>query len=124
MKPKVLKTEKDHREALKRVEALWNAPKGSPQVAELELWAAHIEAYEREHHPVPTPDPLEAVRLRVEQAGLEPTKPIPYSEKHVKLAVRSATGRPGQVRLPAPNGKDLDVVRYAAMERRRYQGNS
>lgn len=54
------------------MEALWNAPRGSSQAAELELWATLIDAYEREHHPLPSPDPVEAIRFRVEQMGLKP----------------------------------------------------
>jgi prevent-host-death family protein len=46
---------------------------------------------------------------------------VPYSEKPGKLSVRPATRQPGQVRLPAPHGKRLDVVRYAAEERQRYR---
>jgi len=46
---------------------------------------------------------------------------VPYSEKPGKLAVRPITRKPNQVRLPAPLGKRLDVVRYAAQERQRYR---
>jgi antitoxin (DNA-binding transcriptional repressor) of toxin-antitoxin stability system len=46
---------------------------------------------------------------------------VPYSEKPGKLPVRSATRRPGQVKLPAPLKKQLDVVRYAAEERQRHR---
>ncbi len=49
MKPKVLKTEKDHKLALKQVETLWDAPKGSSEAEELKLWAALIENYEDKH---------------------------------------------------------------------------
>ena len=73
MKLKVLKNEKDHKKALEQVEALWDAPKGSAQAEELELWAALIEAYEEKHHPLPAPDPIEAVKFRMEQMGLKPS---------------------------------------------------
>ena len=72
MKPKVLKNEREHKQALKRVEVLWDAPKGSPQAEELELWTSLIEAYEQKHHPIPEPDPIEAVKFRMEQMGLKP----------------------------------------------------
>jgi HTH-type transcriptional regulator / antitoxin HigA len=70
MKPKVLKNEKEHKLALKRVEALWNAPAGSPQAEQLELWASLIESYEEKHHRISAPDPVEAVKFRMEQMGL------------------------------------------------------
>ncbi len=46
---------------------------------------------------------------------------VPYSEKPGKLAVRPAIRKSGQVRFPAPPGKRLDVVRFAAEERQRYR---
>lgn len=70
MNPKVLKNEKEHKLALKRVEALWNAAKGSKQAEELELWASLVEDYETKHHAVPAPDPIEAVKFRMDQMGL------------------------------------------------------
>lgn len=73
MRPKVLKTEKEHRKALARVEELWDAPKGSPKAAELELWSLLVETYEREHHALLPPDPVDAVRFRLDQLGLEPS---------------------------------------------------
>lgn len=73
MKLKVLKNEKEHKKALKQVEALWDAPKGSARAEELELWAALIEAYEEKHQPVPAPDPIEAVKFSMEQMGLKPS---------------------------------------------------
>ena len=73
MKPKVLKNDKEHGEALERVEALWDAPKGSRQAEELEHWAILIEAYEQKHHPIPPPDPIEAIKFRMDQMGLKPS---------------------------------------------------
>jgi HTH-type transcriptional regulator/antitoxin HigA len=73
MKPKVLKTEKDHKQALQQIEALWDSPKGSSRADELELWAALIEAYEEKHHPIPSPDPVEAIAFRMDQMGLKPS---------------------------------------------------
>ena len=72
MKPKILKNEKEHKQALKQVEALWDAPKGSSQAEDLELWATLIEAYEEKHHPIPVPDPVGAIAFRMDQMGLKP----------------------------------------------------
>jgi len=70
MKPKVLKTESDHLAALAKVEALMHAKPGSSAEAELELWSLLVENYERVHHPIDPPDPIEAIRFRMEQEGL------------------------------------------------------
>jgi HTH-type transcriptional regulator/antitoxin HigA len=73
VKLKVLKNEKEHKKALEQVETLWDAPKGSAQAEELELWSALIEAYEEKRHAIPAPDPIEAVKFRMEQMGLKPS---------------------------------------------------
>ena len=78
MKLKVLKNEKEYEQALKKVEALWDAPKGSDRADELELWATLVEAYESKHYPIPNPDPIDAVKFRMEQMGLKPTDLAKY----------------------------------------------
>lgn len=47
-----------------------DAKPGSAAEAELELWSLLVEPYEREHHPIDPPDPVEAIRFRMEQQGL------------------------------------------------------
>ena len=69
MNIKPIRSEADYERALRRVEALWNAPKGSPESDELDILATLIEAYEREHYPIDLPDPIEAIKFRLEQSG-------------------------------------------------------
>ena len=71
MKLKILKTDKEHEEALRRVEALMDAVPGSAEEEELQLWALLVEHYESEHFPVDLPDPVEAIKFRMEQEGLK-----------------------------------------------------
>jgi HTH-type transcriptional regulator/antitoxin HigA len=73
MKPKVIKNKREYEAALKRVEAIWDAPKGSPLLDELEHWAILIEAYEDVHYPIPPPDPIDAILFRLDQMGLKPS---------------------------------------------------
>jgi HTH-type transcriptional regulator/antitoxin HigA len=68
MKIKPIKTEADHAAALKRIEALWNATKQEDR-DELDVLATLVDAYERVHHPIDPPDPIEAVKFRMEQQG-------------------------------------------------------
>ncbi len=70
MKPKVIKTQTDYRAALAHLETLMDAQPGTPQAEELELFAVLIENYEREHFPIGLPDPVEAIKFRMEQQGL------------------------------------------------------
>jgi len=69
MEIKPIRTEGDHERALCRVEALWGAAEGSKEHDELGVLATLIEAYEREHFPVDMPDPIEAIKFRLEQKG-------------------------------------------------------
>jgi len=65
-----IRTEKDYEAALKEVERLWGAKNGSPNGDRLDVLATLIEAYEDEHYPMDPPDPIEAIKFRMEQQGL------------------------------------------------------
>ena len=56
---KPLNSESEYQRALRRVEALWDSPKGSSESDELEMLVMFIESYEREHYPIDSPDPVE-----------------------------------------------------------------
>lgn len=60
--------------ALKRVGYFFDAPPkaGSPEDAEFEVLMLMVEKYEREHFPVPPPDPVAAIRFALEQRGMQP----------------------------------------------------
>ena len=70
MKPKIIKTEKEYAEALARVESLMDARAGTAREEELELWSLLVERYEQEQFPMDIPDPVEAIKFRMEQEGL------------------------------------------------------
>jgi HTH-type transcriptional regulator/antitoxin HigA len=66
---KPIKREVDYERALRRVEELWDSPEGSAESDELDILTTLIEAYEREHYPIDLPDPIEAIKFRLEQTG-------------------------------------------------------
>ena len=66
---KPIRAEADYERALRRVEELWNSPEGSAESDELDILATLIEAYEQEHYPIELPDPIEAIKFRLEQKG-------------------------------------------------------
>src|ERR1700745_2573282 len=59
----------DYERALHRVEELWDSREGSAESDELDILTTLLEAYEREHYPVDLPDPVEAIKFRLEQTG-------------------------------------------------------
>lgn len=70
MKIRILKTEEEYRAALARLESLMDAEAGSEEEEELELWSLLVEKYEQENFPIDLPDPVEAIRFRMDQEGL------------------------------------------------------
>ena len=64
---KPIKNERDYEQALRRVESLWQSPEGSPESDELDVLATLIEAYECNRYPIDLPDPVEAIKFRLEQ---------------------------------------------------------
>lgn len=71
MKIKPIKTSRDHSEALKEIEKLWGSKESTPEGDRLDVLVTLAEAYERLHHPMDTPDPLDAIRFRLEQQGAD-----------------------------------------------------
>ena len=69
---KPIRNARDHDRALREIERLWGAPMGSPKGDRLEVLIALMDAYERMRHPMDPPDPIDAIRFRLEQQGLEP----------------------------------------------------
>ena len=70
MKIKPLKTEKDYKSALEHVRRLWNAEPETPDGDDLDVLITLIEAYEEKHYPIDPPDPVEAIKFRMDQKGL------------------------------------------------------
>lgn len=66
---KVLKTEKEYQIALKRLEEIFDSKKDSKNGDELELLSLLIDNYEKEKFPIDLPDPIEAIKFRMEQLG-------------------------------------------------------
>lgn len=67
---KPIRSEKDYEAALAEVERLWGAKAGTPRGDRLDVLATLIDAYEAEHFPIDPPDPVEAIKFRMEQQGL------------------------------------------------------
>lgn len=65
-----IKTEQDYDAALHAIEGLWSAPVGSPEADQLEILVTLVEAYEATHYPIDPPDPIDAIKFRMDQAGL------------------------------------------------------
>jgi HTH-type transcriptional regulator/antitoxin HigA len=67
---KPIRTEQDYRKTLHEVEALWGNKNGTPKGDRLDVLATLIDAWEAVHYPMDPPDPIEAIKFRMEQQGL------------------------------------------------------
>jgi len=67
MEIKPIKTEQDYQDALKRLEVIFDAAPNTPEDDELEVLGVLIDNYEKTHFPIDLPNPIEAIKFRMEQ---------------------------------------------------------
>jgi len=72
MKIAPIRNNKDYQNALKRLEEIFDAKKGSEEGDELEILSILIDKYENERFPIGLPGPIEAIKFRMEQMGMKP----------------------------------------------------
>lgn len=72
MKPKIIKTEADYQATLARIERIFDAKPGTAKGDVLELLLLLVETYEDKKYPIDPPDPIAALRFRMEQGGSNP----------------------------------------------------
>lgn len=77
MEIKPIRTKADHRAALKEIETLMSARPGTPEGDRLDVLVTLVEAWERKRYPMELPDPIEAIKFRMEQSGLGPKDLVP-----------------------------------------------
>jgi len=77
MNIKPIRTKADYRAALREIEMLMPAKANSPEGERLDVLVTLVQAYEAKHYPMDLPDPVEAIRFRMEQSGLAPKDLVP-----------------------------------------------
>jgi HTH-type transcriptional regulator/antitoxin HigA len=75
---RLIKNEEDNDMALSRIEHLMDAKPGTAEMDELELLTALVEMYEERHFPISPPDPIDAIKFRMEQLGLGQKDMVPF----------------------------------------------
>jgi HTH-type transcriptional regulator/antitoxin HigA len=73
-----IKTQRDYRRALKEIDKLMTAKRGTLEGDRLDVLVTLVEAWEARHYPLDLPDPIEAIKYHMDQAGLEPRDLIPF----------------------------------------------
>jgi HTH-type transcriptional regulator/antitoxin HigA len=83
---KPIRTEADLESSLAEVESLWGAKGGTREGDRLDVLVTLIEAYEKEHYSFDPPDPIEAIRFRMEQMGLTRRDLEPFIGSRARVA--------------------------------------
>jgi HTH-type transcriptional regulator / antitoxin HigA len=78
MEIRPIKTEQDYNDSIKRIEELWGAKKDTPQGDELDLLVTLVESYEIKHYPIAPPDPVDAIKFRMEQMDMTKADMVKY----------------------------------------------
>jgi HTH-type transcriptional regulator/antitoxin HigA len=94
MKPRVIKTLAQYEAMLARIEEIFDAKPGTAKGDELELLLLLVETYEDTAYPIDLPDPIAALRFRMEQEGLRPKDLIPYIGSKSKVSEVLSGQRP------------------------------
>src|SRR6185312_1122900 len=83
---KPIRSKADYENALSEAARLWGAKTGTPSGDRLDVLATLIDAYEAEHHPIDPPDPVEAIKFRMEQQGLTRRDLEPFIGTRTRVA--------------------------------------
>jgi len=77
MNMKLIKSEVDYKVALNRLEVIFDSPIGTPESDEADVLALLVDVYEKQHYLIDAPDPIEAIKIRMEEMHLKQTDLIP-----------------------------------------------
>ena len=99
MEIRPIKSEADYEATLKEIEGLMSAEPDSPQGDRLDVLVTLVEAYEREHYPIGFPDPVEAIKFRMEQQGLSVEDLVPVIGRKNRVYEVLARKRPLTLRM-------------------------
>lgn len=99
MEIRPIKSEADYQAALKEIEALMFATADSPEGDKLDVLVTLVEAYERIHYPVDFPDPVEAIKFRMEQQSLTVDDLVPIIGRKNRVYEILARKRPLTLRM-------------------------
>ena len=78
MEIRPIKTEQDYNTSIRRIEVLWGAKKDTTQGDELDLLVTLVESYEMKHYPIAPPDPVDAIKFRMEQMDMTKADLVQY----------------------------------------------
>jgi HTH-type transcriptional regulator/antitoxin HigA len=109
MEIKPIVTKADHRAALKEIEALMPARLGTPEGDRLDVLVTLVEAWEKKRYPMELPDPIEAIKFRMDQSGLGPKDLVPMIGQLNRVYEVLARKRPLTLQMIRRLHRDLGI---------------
>jgi HTH-type transcriptional regulator/antitoxin HigA len=109
MEIKPIVTKADHRAALKEIETLMTARRGTPDGDRLDVLVTLVEAWEKKHYPMDVPDPIEAIKFRMDQSGLRPRDLVPMIGQLNRVYEVLARKRPLTLQMIRRLHRDLGI---------------
>lgn len=122
MEIRPIKTEADYETTLKEIEGLMSATTGSPDGDRLDVLVTLVEAYEREHYPIDFPDPVEAIKFRMEQQGLTVEDLVPVIGRKNRVYEILARKRPLTLRMIEGLHETFSIPAESLLKHRSQQG--
>jgi HTH-type transcriptional regulator/antitoxin HigA len=106
---KLIKKEKDYNLALARIEKLMDSKPGTSEFDELELLSTLVEIFEDKHFPIEKPDPVSAIKFRMEQLGLNQQGLVPFIGSRSKVSEVLNRKRPLTLSMMRSLHKELGI---------------
>lgn len=106
---RLIKNKKDYETALSRIEQLMDSKSGTIEMDELELLTALVEMYEERHFPINPPDPIDAIKFRMEQLGLVQKDMVSYIGTKSKVSEVLNGKRPLTLAMMRSLNKSLGI---------------
>ena len=107
--PKLIKTEEDYENALARIDEIFDAVSNTPEGDELELLVTLVEMYEKEKYPIDSPDPISAIKFRMEQQNLKNRDLISFIGSKSKVSEVLSGKRPLSLNMIRKLSKGLKI---------------
>jgi len=117
MEIRPIRTEEDYRAALRQIERVMDAAPDTPEGDRLDVLATLVEAWERIHYPIDFPDPIEAIRFRMEQQGLTVDDLVPIIGRRNRVYEILARKRPLTLRMIEGLHETLEIPAESLLKR-------
>jgi HTH-type transcriptional regulator / antitoxin HigA len=104
-----IRNERDHTRSLREIEKLWGARAGTKEADQLDVLVTLVDAYEAKHHPIDPPDPIDAIKFRLEQMGLDRTDLAKIIGSRSRVSEILARRRPLTIKMIARIRESLGI---------------